>query len=54
MLIIGELINATRKKVREAIVNKDGKYLKELARKQEEAGAHYIDVNAATGRGLEQ
>ena len=54
MLIIGELINATRKKVREAIVNKDEVYLQELARKQEEAGAHYIDVNTATGRGLEQ
>lgn len=53
MLIIGELINATRRNVREAIVNKDTDYLQQLAHRQDEAGAHYIDVNVATGRGLE-
>ena len=47
MLIIGELINATRKDVREAVINKDEDFLQKLARSQDEAGAHYIDVNVA-------
>lgn len=47
MLIIGELINATRKEVREAILTKDEGFLQRLARAQDEAGAHYIDVNVA-------
>lgn len=54
MLIIGELINATRKSVKEAIMNKDAAFLQELARKQDEAGAHYIDVNVATGQGKQE
>lgn len=51
MLIIGELINATRKKVCTAVMNRDAGYLQRLAQKQDEAGAHYIDVNVATGAG---
>lgn len=47
MLIIGELINATRKEVREAIIKKDQGFLQGLARAQDEAGAHYIDINVA-------
>ncbi|HIE13111.1 MAG TPA: methyltetrahydrofolate cobalamin methyltransferase [Desulfotomaculum sp.] len=54
MLIIGELINATRKKVREAIVERDAAFLQDLAVRQAENGADYIDVNVATGRGGEQ
>ncbi len=54
MLIIGELINATRKRVKEAILNKDGVFLQELACRQAEAGASYIDVNVATGVGRKQ
>ena len=46
MIIIGELINSTRKKIKQAIDEQDVKYIQELAKKQEEAGADYIDVNA--------
>lgn len=47
MLIIGEKLNSTIPKVREAIHNKDKEYIQELARKQVEAGADYLDVNTA-------
>jgi cobalamin-dependent methionine synthase I len=46
MLIIGELINSTRKQIRKAIEEKDGAYIQDLAKKQVAAGAHWIDVNA--------
>ena len=46
MLIIGELINASRKKIREAIEAEDGAYIQEVAQAQAAAGADYIDVNA--------
>jgi cobalamin-dependent methionine synthase I len=46
MLIIGELINSTRKQVRKAIEEKDSGYIQGLAKKQVEAGARWIDVNA--------
>ena len=46
MLIIGELINSTRKQIRKAIEEKDAPYIQGLAKKQAEAGAHWIDVNA--------
>jgi 5-methyltetrahydrofolate--homocysteine methyltransferase len=45
MLIIGELINCTRKKVGEAAEKRDGEFFQELARKQAAAGAHMLDVN---------
>lgn len=45
MLIIGELINTSRKVIREAVEKKDAQYIREIAKKQEEAGATYIDVN---------
>jgi 5-methyltetrahydrofolate corrinoid/iron sulfur protein methyltransferase len=46
MLIIGELINSTRKQVRKAVEEKDAPYIQGLAKKQAEAGANWIDVNA--------
>jgi 5-methyltetrahydrofolate corrinoid/iron sulfur protein methyltransferase len=46
MLIIGELINSTRKQVRKAVEEKDAAFIQDLARKQAAAGAHWIDVNA--------
>ena len=46
MIIVGELINASRKKVGAAIENQDRKAIQELAKDQFEAGADYIDVNA--------
>lgn len=50
MIIIGELINSSRKNIKEAIENKDVAYLQDIAKKQEAAGANYIDVNAGTCR----
>ena len=46
MLIIGELINSTRKQVRKAVEEQDAAFIQGLARKQVEAGATWIDVNA--------
>ncbi|HEY9595697.1 MAG TPA: dihydropteroate synthase [Spirochaetia bacterium] len=46
MLIIGELINSTRKQVRAAVEKQDAAYIQGLATKQAEAGANWIDVNA--------
>jgi len=45
MLIVGERINATRKRIGEAIQNFDAEHIKAEAVKQVEAGAHIIDVN---------
>lgn len=45
MLIIGELINCTRKKVGEAAEKRDEEFFRDLARKQANAGAHMLDVN---------
>ena len=46
MIIIGEKINSTLKSVRPAMENYDAGAIQELAKKQYEAGASYIDVNA--------
>jgi len=46
MLIVAERINATRKRIREALENKDAALIAEEAKNQLEAGADYIDVNA--------
>jgi len=51
ILVVGELINGTRKAVKEAVINHDDQFIKDLARQQAEAGADYIDVNVATGHG---
>ena len=48
MIIIGELINSSRKHIKDAIENKDAAYLQDLAKKQEAAGADFVDVNAGT------
>ena len=45
MLIIGELINCTRKKVGESARARDAEFFRQLARKQVDAGAHVLDVN---------
>ena len=46
MIVIGELINASRKVIAEAIRNHDAAAIQEVARQQALAGAQYIDVNA--------
>jgi cobalamin-dependent methionine synthase I len=48
MKIIGEKINGTRKRVAEAIAERDADYIKDLAIKQTGAGADWLDVNAGT------
>lgn len=46
MIIVGELINASRKTIGEAITNQDAAVIIKAAKNQHEAGAHFIDVNA--------
>ncbi len=46
MIIVGELINASRKAVGEAIANQDVETIHKLARDQHSAGADFTDVNA--------
>lgn len=46
MIIIGEKINSTLKSVRPAMENYDAAAIQDLAKKQYDAGAAYIDVNA--------
>ncbi|MBD3292624.1 MAG: methyltetrahydrofolate cobalamin methyltransferase [Armatimonadia bacterium] len=45
MIIIGELINGTREPVQKAILAKDEDFIRELAVRQAEAGADFIDCN---------
>jgi 5-methyltetrahydrofolate--homocysteine methyltransferase len=45
MLIIGELINCTRKRVGAAAKSRDAELIKEIARNQVNAGANMLDVN---------
>jgi 5-methyltetrahydrofolate--homocysteine methyltransferase len=49
MIIVGERINGTRSRVRDAIMARDADFVEEEAQQQAEAGADYIDVNAGTG-----
>lgn len=46
MIIIGELINASRKSIAEFIKTQDADAIKKVAQDEFEAGANYIDVNA--------
>lgn len=48
MLIVGELINTSRKAVKEAVVARDQAFITDLAKHQTEAGADYLDVNCGT------
>jgi cobalamin-dependent methionine synthase I len=48
MQIVGEKINGTRKRVARAIEERDAAFIKDLAVKQAEAGAAWLDVNAGT------
>lgn len=53
MIIIGELINASRNAVKTAIEDKDAETIAALAVDQAQAGADYIDVNAGIFVGKE-
>jgi len=47
MIIIGEKINSSRRPIAEAIAAGDRAYIQQEAKVQAEAGADYLDVNAA-------
>lgn len=47
MIIIGEKLNSSIKSVRAAIAERNADFVKELAKKQAEGGAKWIDINAA-------
>ena len=53
MIIIGELINASRKAIKAAIEAGDAAAIQQVATDQAEAGADYIDVNAGIFVGKE-
>jgi 5-methyltetrahydrofolate corrinoid/iron sulfur protein methyltransferase len=53
MIIIGELINASRKSIGAAIEAQDAAAIQKVAKAQAEAGAAYIDVNAGVFVGKE-
>jgi cobalamin-dependent methionine synthase I len=46
--IIGEKINGTRKSVGAAVVERNADFIKDLAKRQADAGSTWIDVNAGT------
>jgi 5-methyltetrahydrofolate--homocysteine methyltransferase len=48
MIIIGELINGTRKAVAAAVEQRNADHIRDLARRQDAAGAAFIDCNAGT------
>ncbi len=48
MILIAERINGMFKDVKQAIAEKDKQVIQELAKKQTEAGAAYLDVNVGT------
>jgi 5-methyltetrahydrofolate--homocysteine methyltransferase len=48
MQIIGEKINGTRKRVGEAILNRNEEVIRDLAKEQAKAGVDLLDVNAGT------
>ena len=47
MIIIGESLNATIKKVKQAVIDRDAQFIQALAMEQVEKGANMLDVNAA-------
>ncbi|MFO7736922.1 MAG: methyltetrahydrofolate cobalamin methyltransferase [Desulfatiglandaceae bacterium] len=53
MIIVGELINASRKKVAAFIERKDREAIQKIAIDQQESGANLIDVNAGVFVGKE-
>ncbi len=48
MIVIGEKINGTRKHVLQAIQHLDADFIRDLAKRQFENGATYLDINAGT------
>jgi len=53
MIIVGELINASRKAIGAAIEAQDAAVVEKIAKDEFEAGANYVDVNAGVFVGKE-
>jgi 5-methyltetrahydrofolate--homocysteine methyltransferase len=53
MIVVGERINGTARRVRDAVIGRDAGLIAEEARTQAQAGADYIDANAGTDPGRE-
>lgn len=51
--VIGERINTSRKLVQAAVADRDAEYIIDDVKKQQDAGANYIDVNAGARIGHE-
>lgn len=54
MLVVGELINSSRKAIKEAIEAENIEQIQKIAKDQHENGADYIDINAGTFVGREE
>ena len=48
MIVVGEVINTTRKSVEAAVKSRNTDAIRDMARAQSAAGADYIDLNAGT------
>lgn len=48
MLIVGELINTSRQIIMESVQRRNVEYIHDIAKRQVEAGADYLDVNCST------
>jgi cobalamin-dependent methionine synthase I len=48
MLIVGENINTSRRRIAEAVEQQNSEFIVQVAKSQADAGAHFIDVNAGT------
>ncbi len=48
MLIVGELINTSRKAIKPAVEKRDAEFIQSLAQAQADNGADYLDVNCGT------
>ena len=48
MLIVGENINTSRKRISEAVENQNADFIATVAKAQADAGADFVDVNAGT------
>ncbi|UCF00021.1 MAG: dihydropteroate synthase [Planctomycetota bacterium] len=54
MILIAERINGMFKDVKQAIADKDKKVIQDLAKRQTQAGASYLDVNVGTAAADQQ
>ncbi len=52
--VIGERINTSRKMVQAAVTDRNADYIIDDVKKQQDAGAHFIDVNAGARIGHEE